>query len=226
MKETQSFESILVGKKMFKIDPEKLAYWYFRLNGFLTIENFVVHPNSGSAQRTEIDIIAARFPYRKELPKNENPMQDDERLMLKPDKIRVVFAEVKKATICRINPAWTSPERGNMQQILSALGPFDHKTLIPVSNKLYEHGYYEDDNFLISLCCIGQEANHNIRDQSPNVPQLTWNDVLSFIYNRFSKYEIYKRQHQQWDITGKKLFEHSQRCYNRDEFLETIEINS
>lgn len=24
--------------------PERLAYWYFRLNGFLTTENFVVHP--------------------------------------------------------------------------------------------------------------------------------------------------------------------------------------
>ena len=27
-----------------RLDPEKVAYWYFRLNGFLQIENFVVHP--------------------------------------------------------------------------------------------------------------------------------------------------------------------------------------
>jgi len=28
-----------------RIDPEDLAYWYFRLNGFLAIKNFVVHPD-------------------------------------------------------------------------------------------------------------------------------------------------------------------------------------
>jgi hypothetical protein len=27
-----------------RLDPEKVAYGYFRLNGFLQIENFVVHP--------------------------------------------------------------------------------------------------------------------------------------------------------------------------------------
>lgn len=26
--------------KRYPIDPERLAYWYLRLNGFLTIENF------------------------------------------------------------------------------------------------------------------------------------------------------------------------------------------
>lgn len=29
------------------MNPEQLAYWYFRLNGFLTTVNFVVHPEQG-----------------------------------------------------------------------------------------------------------------------------------------------------------------------------------
>lgn len=222
MEEIESSPSMLAEKKMCTIDSEKLAYWYLRLNGFLTIENFVVHPNSGSQQETEIDIIAARFPYRTELPENENPMQDDECLVLKPDKIRIVLAEVK-ARRCRVNSAWTNPSKGNMAQIISALGPFEHENLTIVSDEIYKHGYYEDNNFLLSLCCLGQEENHNICVQFPKVPQITWNDVLSFIYNRFKKYEIYKRQHQQWDSTGQKLFKHFQKC-DRDEFLETIEI--
>ena len=217
-----SSPSMLAEKKMCKIDSEKLTYWYFRLNGFLTIQNFVVHPNSGSQQETEIDIIAARFPYRIELPGNENPIQDDDRLILKPDKIRIVLAEVKRSR-CGLNLAWTNPDKGNMAQIISALGPFEHETLMLVSDKIYEHGYYEDNNFLLSLCCLGQEANHNIRDRFPKVPQLSWNDVLSFIYESFKKYEIYKCQHQQWDSTGQKLYKHFQKC-DRIEFLETIEI--
>ncbi len=33
------------------LDPEKVAYWYFCLNGFLQIENFVVHPERRGGQR-------------------------------------------------------------------------------------------------------------------------------------------------------------------------------
>jgi hypothetical protein len=34
-----------------RLDPEKVAYWYFRLNGFLQIENFVVHPERRGRKR-------------------------------------------------------------------------------------------------------------------------------------------------------------------------------
>jgi hypothetical protein len=27
-----------------RLDPEKVAYWYLLLNGFLKIEDFVIHP--------------------------------------------------------------------------------------------------------------------------------------------------------------------------------------
>jgi len=29
------------------VDSEKLAYWYLRLNGFLSIPNFIVHRDTG-----------------------------------------------------------------------------------------------------------------------------------------------------------------------------------
>ena len=38
--------------KANQLDPEKVAYWYFRLNGYLQIENFVVHPVRHGGQRT------------------------------------------------------------------------------------------------------------------------------------------------------------------------------
>ena len=62
------------------LDPEKVAYWYLRLNGFLQIENFVVHPERRGGQRTDADLLAVRFPYRAER-LFDNPhdiMRDDE----------------------------------------------------------------------------------------------------------------------------------------------------
>lgn len=42
---------------------EELAYWYFRLNGFFPITNFVLHRGTGTGHSADIDLLAVRFPY-------------------------------------------------------------------------------------------------------------------------------------------------------------------
>ena len=51
--------------KVPRLDPEKVAYWYFRLNGFLQIENFVVHPERRGSQRTD-DLLRFRHSFRRQ----------------------------------------------------------------------------------------------------------------------------------------------------------------
>jgi len=29
------------------MDPEELTHWYLRLNGFMTVENFILHRDNG-----------------------------------------------------------------------------------------------------------------------------------------------------------------------------------
>ncbi len=50
------------------IKYEQLGYWYLRLNGFLTIPNFVVHPDVGHNQETDVDILGVRFPLQSRKP--------------------------------------------------------------------------------------------------------------------------------------------------------------
>jgi hypothetical protein len=38
-------------RKVWSLPTEKVAYWFFRLNGCLTIENFVVHPDFDYLER-------------------------------------------------------------------------------------------------------------------------------------------------------------------------------
>jgi len=66
---------------------ENLAYWYFRLNGCLTIENFVVHPDWRRGQQTEIDLIAMRFPHRSDL--LNKSMIDDQKIFSDPSRIHI-----------------------------------------------------------------------------------------------------------------------------------------
>jgi len=210
-------------KEAYPIDSEKLAYWYFRLNGFLTIENFVVHPDWGTQQCTDIDLLAARFPHRAEL--LEVPMEDDKRLTLDPHRIRIILSEVK-ASSCDLNETWTNPDKKNIQRMLRAVGTIDRKSVDDVSEKIYNHGWYEDQNFLISLCCLGQQENQNCREQFPEVPQLTWKEVLSFIHKRFRMYQKQKCSHDQWDPIGKKLWKYSETFEEFNEFRKAIKIVS
>jgi hypothetical protein len=88
------------------LNPEKVAYWYFRLNGFFQIQNFVVHPERSGGQRTDADLPAARFPFRAErlFDDASDVMADDEqRLALSRERIDVVIAEVKTNQPCALN---------------------------------------------------------------------------------------------------------------------------
>ncbi len=207
---------------MCTIDSEKLAYWYFRLNGFLTIENFVVHPDWGTQPCTDIDLLAARFPYRAEL--LEFPMVDDNRLNLDPHRIRIILAEVKAFRI-KLNKAWTNPAEKNIQRMLRAVGAIDCKSVDDVSEKIYNQGWYGDQKFLISLCCLGQKENQSYRKLFPKVPQLTWEEVLSFIYQRFKNYQQ-KCRHDQWDDFGCMLWDCAMASKDFNGFRKVIKIVS
>ena len=93
-----------------RLDPEKVAYWYFRLNGFLQIENFVVHPERRGSQRTDADLLAVRFPFRAERmfdDPNDIMADDMDRLALSGDLIDIVIVEVKTNQPCMLNGPWT-----------------------------------------------------------------------------------------------------------------------
>jgi len=42
---------------------EEYAYWYFRLNGFFPISNFVIHKSAKIAHSSDCDILSVRLPY-------------------------------------------------------------------------------------------------------------------------------------------------------------------
>jgi hypothetical protein len=47
------------------LSSERVASWFFRLNGCLTIDNFILHPdfiNPSGRQRTDADVLGVRFP--------------------------------------------------------------------------------------------------------------------------------------------------------------------
>jgi hypothetical protein len=204
-----------------RIGAEQLAYWYLRLNGFLTIPNFIVHPEQGRNQETDVDLLGVRFPYRAEL----RTMEDDEFFTRVREMSFIAFAEVK-ANLCALNGPWTNPDRQNMQKVLRALGAFPAPENDVVAAALYDRGSYKSQLYQVSLLCLGQEENPDVAKRYPKVPQITWPKVLMFIYNRFQTYRRQKVSHGQWDQQGRDLWNRAEQSGDAQQFVSCVVITA
>ncbi len=187
------------------LNSESLTYWYFRLNGFFTIPNFVVHPDRGNLQRTDVDVLGIRLPNRREL--LHDPMKDDVVFTRVAKRAFVAIAEVKRDKI-GFNPTWTNPNLQNVQRFLYACGALPPAVVDKVAESIYTHGCYtEDKAFHFSLIGIGRRENQTLYRQYPDVPQITWGHIGRFIFSRFHRYRDQKSHHDQWDDAGKELWD-------------------
>ncbi|UWR25783.1 hypothetical protein K3757_15170 [Sulfitobacter sp. S223] len=187
-----------------QLTTEKVAYWYFRLNGYLQMENFIVHPEKGGGQRTDADLIGVRFPHRQErfYEEPDNVMQDDlQALELTDGWIDVVIVEVKTNAECTLNGPWTNKDAQNVQRVLAAIGCLDPGRLEEAAARIYDRGLFEDDNLRlrVRLVAIGASTSDGLKHSHPQVTQLTWHTVLGFIGDRLYGYRKPKNDSHQWD---------------------------
>jgi hypothetical protein len=199
------------------IKPEQLGYWYFRLNGFLTTANFVVHPRFGDAQGTDIDVLGVRFPYRQELV--VDPLQDAD--IFRSDTPQIVLAEIKTGR-CALNGPWTTPVRQNMENALMAVGAIPQVDVEAVAHDLYSTGESRARELWFRLVCVGAEPDADIATRYPAVPQILWSEVEDFIYTRFKENVRRKIAHPQWDSAGQFLWDAAMRAGDLEAFRSRI----
>ena len=207
-----------------RLNAERVAYWYFRLNGFLQIENFVVHPRSRGGQRTDADLLAVRFPYRAErlIDNPDDIMADDERgLALSSDLIDVAIVEVKTNDPCTLNGPWTAPERQNVNRVVAAIGCVPRGLIDVVATAIYQHGVFEQGALRIRLIAVGRVGSPDLAERFPQVVQVTWRHVFDFMWERFHKYRRQKTQVQQWDAQGQLLKRLADANREKETFITT-----
>lgn len=180
--------------------PECLAYWYFRLNGFMTIENFVVHPDRGSEVRTEVDILAARFRHRSE--NLEIPMVDDPRVAKCETPVNVVLAEIKSGD-CALYGPWTRPGEENMQRVLRAIGCANQDELESAAQGLYRAGRWSNDSATVRLFALGERVDDDLIVGPEQ--QIEWSSVIDFCISRFRGYRRQKSDVGKWAPEGRTL---------------------
>ncbi len=162
---------------------ENLVYWYLRFNGYLTVENFTVHPDFKKSPEAEADILAVRFPYSVEDPRNFHFERDLK--IIRTDRIDFVIGEVKTGR-CAINPSWQEPGRENIQYALRWFGFLSEAEIETVASTVCQHKQWQDDRYSVHFVCFGREPDTDLQAQYPQLLQVSHSQIVEFIYRRLT----------------------------------------
>jgi len=199
---------------------ERFTLWYLRLNGYLTVPNYILHPLRPGGQRGEVDILGVRFPHSQE--EAGDMMDNDNCLVLRDaDEIDFIIVEVTRSD-CKINDLWEKPDRADQREyILKWLGMLDPKDVSRVAEVLCSEKRYRDDKQSIRLVSLGAKKSKYL---SNSVVQLTFDHVYDFINERLSQFNRIKRDVPQWDEFDRKLL--SWVSKSKQEFLDWLRASS
>jgi hypothetical protein len=190
---------------------EHVSNWYFRLNGFLSIPGFVVHPNTPQRYPlTEADLIAVRFPNSSEVI-GERPMVDDRLLTSLANGQQKLFILVEvKLDLCRINGPWSDPAAGNMQRVINRLGFAKVELVDQVAQQMYAGLRWEDEESVLQYVSVGQRVNDGLQRTHSKLRQITWDQISEFLFARFKQFpeklpDDGRSVHRQWPDFGRRF---------------------
>ena len=214
------------------INTERLAYWYFRLNGFVGNESYIVlRGRNNSNHATDIDYLGVRFPHRKELYENKNNwMKDDENSKLfkylPKGKLFICLAEIKQGTPY-FNDSWTNESLKTLEQLLLSLGCISIRNIPKVVKQLHKKGFCNIYKNYISFVAVG-DSNTSEKIPYNRIPIISWEEILFFIYNRFKDYKLEKSNLNEWSnfSEAKQLKEAAMKFNSFIEFKDNINISA
>jgi hypothetical protein len=126
-------------------------------------------------------------------------------LSLSSEVIDVVIVEAKTNQPCTLNGPWTREDRHNVHRMLAAIGCIPARLHRQAASDIYRAGIYLSDQGLrIRLVAAGRERSDVLAAAYPDVTQLIWTDLLTFIWDRFHTYRQQKTDVHQWDAQGSK----------------------
>ena len=189
---------------------ETFVRWYLRFNGYLGVENFVVHePRAGRVgQGAESDILAVRFPHSRE--DVGAPLQTHHALVPQPEAnpvVDFVIAEVKAGNRAPLNSIWTRPSTPDkvrrVAYLLRWLGPFqEDSTISELASELQAHHQVLRDGYRFRVVFFSKRHRKPVHQLG--IQQITFDQIADFLVNvRAACWRRYglgaRSDHSQWD---------------------------
>jgi hypothetical protein len=170
---------------------EELIRWYLRFNGFLCIENFIIHEPTPDAETVpqggEIDTLAVRFPFSREVisaAQEKHVVRDELLEPPVPGLIEFVIAEVKGGDRIRLNSIWRDDardkSRSRVEYLMRWLGCFPHEeTIKNVSARLQNEIHAEHGEYSFRLILFARRGTAQGLPQGITV--ITFTQIMRFI---------------------------------------------
>lgn len=163
-------------------DVERLVKWYLRFNGYFTVPNFTVHPDTKKGRAAEADILAVRFPYSREKP-GDYCFERDSDLVLQ-DVVDFLIVEVKSGP-CDLNEPWIEPDRRNMSYALRWMEFVPDSTDVRVlADSIYHCGTATYGEHVVRLASVGRETNDDLQKRFPHMVQVELLAAAHFLCER------------------------------------------
>lgn len=168
---------------------EELVYWYFRLNGFIPMADFVLHTEQETGS-SDCDLIAVRFPHVYENVGGQPDDWDDELLgMLGHNGHRTlgVFVQVKTGENGGNDFAGIEEYfRTHCEPVLNRIGFWPKNKVGALAEHLWANSGGGDDNYAFSKVAVMGRVPR--RQNAPCWIELDLNRVITFIVTRMHKY--------------------------------------
>jgi hypothetical protein len=194
---------------------EKVVRWYLRFNGYLAVENFVIHEPvvGGVAQGGETDLLAVRFPHSNEQARvgekaypfvTHGALRDEE--ATRDSLIDFVIAEVKVGSRAALNKVWRPPQDqmklDRIQYLLRWLGPLQENALPDVAKELHSLHRSRKGNCLFRLVFFGLRERAELHKTGTR--QITFRQIAEFfVRDRVACWDNFglgsRSSHPQWD---------------------------
>ncbi len=200
------------GQQVRQLKPDDVVRWYYRLNGFLAMSNFIIHPPQKGSQRTDADVVGIRFPNHREL------AFSCEQIFATPLPL-IAIAEVTIQK-CKVNGPWTNKHARNMQYLLQWIGLFEDDTVDEIAASLYSDCKCDAAGVTVQMYAIGKSLDKDLTDKYPGLKQITFESIFSFIYKRFDQHKAAKANHQQWDETANLMWSEFKGSSNEELFVQ------
>ncbi|AAM23929.1 hypothetical protein M2349_001704 [Caldanaerobacter subterraneus subsp. tengcongensis MB4] len=169
---------------------EELTYWYFRLNGFFLLQNYVLHNIGQGEQRgtADCDLLAIRFPYVYEKVGGQNKDWDKEKFStwgfdIDRDNLALII-EVKSGRELKKNKIEKSFSPERVKTALYRFGIFSHKDVHRIHENLLKQKYVKESSWTIAKVLVTEKA----KEIEGNWLNLSLDEIDKFIHKRIKSY--------------------------------------
>ncbi len=204
-----------------KIDGKKFELfikWYLRLNGYFTVDNFIIHAaddikrisNGTVGNYTDIDVLGIRMPYHIEQSGDLKIMNDEQ--LLCTEKIDIIIGECKTGQQNSLNNVWQNGNVKAIEYLIKFCGVYkDENKIKQVASALAKNLQYEDDLIRFRVILFSQKAS-NDKPLSNKPKNILCSDVINFLLRIRGECWVtngigIKSIHDSWDSLIKSIFQ-------------------